>query len=44
MTKTDNLKTSIYFQSPIFHIEVPEFVKDVNKVCDGYIKNAKKNN
>jgi len=44
MAKTDTLQTSIYFQSPIFHIEVPEFVKDVNKVCDRYIKSAKKNN
>jgi hypothetical protein len=42
MAKTDQLQTSVYFISPIYHIEIPEWVDDVNKVCDKYIKEAKK--
>jgi uncharacterized protein (TIGR02466 family) len=41
MAKEDNLQTSLYFQTPIYHIEVPEWVSHVNKVCDKYIKEAK---
>lgn len=41
MAKEDNLQTSLYFQSPIYHIEVPEWVSHVNKVSDKYIKEAK---
>ena len=44
MAKKDNLKTSIYFQSPIYTIEIPEWVDHVNKVCNNYIKQAKKRN
>jgi len=44
MAKTDSLQTAFYFSSPIYSIEIPEWVDDVNKVCDKYIKEAKKNN
>jgi hypothetical protein len=44
MAKTDQLTSSIYFSSPIYSIEIPEWVDDANKVCDKYIKEARKNN
>jgi uncharacterized protein (TIGR02466 family) len=44
MAKTDQLTSSIYFSSPIYSIEIPEWVDDANKVCDKYIKDARKNN
>ena len=44
MAKTDQLNSSIYFSSPVYSIEIPEWVEDTNKVCDKYIKEAKKNN
>jgi uncharacterized protein (TIGR02466 family) len=44
MAKTDSLQTASYFSSPIYSIEIPEWVNDVNKVCDKYIKEAKNNN
>jgi len=44
MSKQEPLQTSIYFQSPVYHIEIPEWVKSVDKACDKYIKKAKKNN
>lgn len=44
MAKTDQLKTSLYFQTPIYHIEIPEWVDHVDKVCEKYVKNAKKVN
>jgi len=44
MTKTDQLTSSIYFSSPVYSIEIPEWVDDTNKICDKYIKDARKNN
>jgi uncharacterized protein (TIGR02466 family) len=44
MAKTDQLNSSIYFSSPVYSIEIPEWVDDANKVCDKYIKESKKNN
>jgi uncharacterized protein (TIGR02466 family) len=44
MAKTDNLQVGNYFSSPIYSIEIPEWVDSVNKICDKYIKDAKKNN
>jgi hypothetical protein len=44
MAKTDQLSASIYFSSPIYSIEIPEWVDDTNKICDKYIKKVKKNN
>ena len=44
MAKTDQLNSSIYFSTPVYSIEIPEWVDDTNKVCDKYIKEAKKNN
>ena len=44
MAKTDQLQASVYFSSPVYSIEIPEWVDDVNKVCDKYVKDAKKNN
>jgi hypothetical protein len=42
MAVTDQLQTSLYFQTPIYSIEIPEWVDHVDKVCDRYIKEAKK--
>jgi len=44
MAKTDDLQTSFYFQTPIYHIEIPEWVSHVDNVCEKYIKQARKNN
>jgi uncharacterized protein (TIGR02466 family) len=44
MAKTDQLTSSVYFSSPVYSIEIPEWVDDANKVCDKYIKDARKNN
>ena len=44
MAVTDQLQTSLYFQTPIYSIEIPEWVDHVDKVCDRYIKEARKNN
>ena len=44
MAVTDQLQSSLYFQTPIYSIEIPEWVDHVDKVCDNYIKQAKKNN
>ena len=43
MSIKDPLSTSLYFQSPIYHVEAPEWVKSTNKVCDTYINQARKN-
>ena len=42
MAKTDQLQASVYFSSPIYYIEIPEWVDNINKICDKYIKDAKK--
>jgi uncharacterized protein (TIGR02466 family) len=44
MIEEIKLQATVYFSSPIFTIEIPEWVDDVNKICDKYIKDAKKNN
>jgi uncharacterized protein (TIGR02466 family) len=44
MAKTDQLASSTYFSSPIYYIEIPEWVDDANKVCNKYIKETIKNN
>jgi len=44
MSKTDQLHTSVYFSSPIYSIQIPEWLDKLNKICDKYIKEAKKNN
>jgi hypothetical protein len=44
MAKTDQLNSSIYFSTPVYSIEIPEWVNHVDKVCDKYIKAAKDNN
>jgi uncharacterized protein (TIGR02466 family) len=44
MAKTDQLNSSLYFSTPIYSIEIPEWVSHVDKVCDKYIKAAKDNN
>ena len=43
MSIKDNLSASLYFQSPVYSIEIPEMVKETNKVCDKYIKESRKN-
>jgi len=43
MSIKEPLSTSLYFQSPIYHVEAPEWVKSTNKVCDTYINQARKN-
>ena len=44
MAKTDQLNSSIYFSTPVYSIEIPEWVDHVDKVCEKYIKAAKENN
>ena len=44
MAKTDQLTSSVYFSSPVYSIEIPEWVDDTNKICDKYIKDSRKNN
>jgi uncharacterized protein (TIGR02466 family) len=44
MANTDLLNISLHFSSPLFTIEIPEWVDRTNKICDEYIKNIKKNN
>ena len=44
MSKKDPLQTSLYFQSPVYHVEIPEWVKPIDKICDKYIKKAQKDN
>ena len=44
MAKEDQLQTSFYFQTPIYHIEIPEWVDQVDKVCEKYVKDARKRN
>jgi len=44
MALTDQLSASVYFSTPVYSIEIPEWVEHVNKVCDKYIKAAKDNN
>ena len=38
-----NFNASIYFGTPVWTNQVPEFIKPINKLADKYIKNAKKN-
>ena len=35
--------TNVYFGTPVWTNEVPEFIKPMNKLADKYIKNAQKN-
>ena len=44
MIKNNQLTSSIYFSTPVFYIEIPEWVDNINKICDKYIKDAKKSN
>ena len=38
-----NFNSSIYFGTPVWTNNVPEFVQPMNKLCDKYINNSKKN-
>ena len=38
-----NFNSSIYFGTPVWTNDVPEFLTPMNKLCDKYIKQAKKN-
>ena len=38
-----NFKASIYFGTPVWTNDIPEFIKPINKLADKYIKHAKKN-
>ena len=38
-----NFNANIYFGTPVWTNEVPEFIKPINQLADKYIKNAKKN-
>ena len=44
MAKTDQLQASVYFSTPVYSIEIPEWIDHVDKVCNTYIKAAKENN
>jgi len=38
-----NFNASVYFGTPVWTNDVPEFIKPINKLSDKYIKNAQKN-
>ena len=38
------IKTEIYFQTPIYLVNIPQWIKPINKISDKYIKEAVKNN
>ena len=38
-----NFNASVYFGTPVWSNEVPEFIQPINKLGDKYIKQAKKN-
>ena len=44
MAKTDKLNSNIYFSSPVYSIETPEWLNNTNKICNKYIKDARKLN
>jgi uncharacterized protein (TIGR02466 family) len=44
MIDKKNLNIGNYFSSPIFSIEIPEFLNEINKTCDKYIKKTKNDN
>ena len=37
-----NFNSSVYFGTPVWTNNVPEFIKPLNKLADKYIKKAKK--
>jgi len=39
----NNFKANVYFGTPVWINDVPEFIKPINKLANKYIKNAKKN-
>ena len=38
-----DFKSAFYFQTPVWVAEASMFLKNADKVCDRYIKKAKKN-
>ena len=44
ITNIEKINTSLYFSSPLYIIEIPQWINNVNKICDKYLKQAKKNN
>jgi hypothetical protein len=40
----ETIKTEVYFQTPIYLVDIPQWVKPLNKISDRYIKKAIKNN
>ena len=40
MTSNNDLRTDVYFGSPVYVIDKPEWLNSANKVCDRYIKEA----
>jgi hypothetical protein len=38
------IKTEYYFQTPIYLVDIPQWVKPINKISDKYIKKAMHNN
>ena len=39
---TEKLNLSTYFSSPIYTINIPEWIDPLNKISDPYILNSKK--
>ena len=39
----NQFNAQVYFGTPVWTNDVPEFIKPINKLADKYIKNAKKN-
>ena len=38
-----NINSSVYFPSVIYTIEIPEWVDEIDKICDEYIEDSIKN-
>ena len=44
MKNIEKINNSLYFSSPLYIIEIPQWINNVNKICDKYLKESKKNN
>ena len=44
ITNVEKINSSLYFSSPLYIIEIPQWIHNINKICDKYLKQAKKNN
>ena len=42
ITNVEKINSSLYFSSPLYIIEIPQWIHNINKICDKYLKQAKK--